>query len=108
MKQLAAASDGNGQHTFAIQGSDHIFHYTNIAGAAQTVTIPAEARIVVFSATGDFYARWDGSAAVIPVSNIVDGSGSECNPVARSVIPGRTFSIIANDAANIVSLAFYK
>lgn len=107
MKKLIIQNEGNGQSTFAIPGSDAIFHVYGITSAV-TVTVPAGARFALFSSNADFYARWDGGAAVVPSSNVVDGTGSELKPAARSVEAGDTFSLIAGAATTAVTITFYS
>lgn len=104
MKELRIASN-NGHNTYAIDGSDYIDTYYGDA-AATTFTFPTGAHYVLFSATGDFYVRWDGSAAAIPSADVTNGSGSAANPRVRHGVPGDTFSIIAA-ADIIVTMEFF-
>jgi hypothetical protein len=61
---------------------------------------------VIFSSKGDFYAKFDGAAAV-PTSEVADGSASELNPSARRIPEGVTsIGLIAPEDC-MVSLAFY-
>ena len=106
MKPFAAAHGATGQPTFAVPGADSIYHYSDVT-TADTVTVPSEATIALFSATGDFYVRWDGGTAVVPSSAVEDGTGSEVNPIARAVKPGQTFSIVS-ETAIVVSICFYS
>lgn len=69
------------------------------AGVAQTYTIPAGTggipNYAVFSANGDFYAKYIGGAgskqydpagvAAVPTGEITDGSGPELNPTVRYI-----------------------
>lgn len=57
-----------------------------VANVAQEYTIPADADVIAFSRTTDFYARWDGSTAVIPTAAVTDGTAPELNPEVRWVI----------------------
>jgi hypothetical protein len=76
-------------------------------GTAKTVTVPTGATRMLFSATGDFYARCDGSAATIPGATFTDGTASFLNPVEREVGELASFSIIMA-AGVIVTIAWYK
>jgi hypothetical protein len=106
MKHLIIRNEANGVNTFAIPGTDEIDFYI-LTTSAVTVTVPTNAKFAIFSATDDFYARWDGSDATIPGGNITDGTGSEINPIVRDVRGVSTFSIIAPTANTRVSIAFY-
>lgn len=106
MEKLIIQSGGDGHNTFAIKGSDTIYHY-NDSTTATTVTVPTGAKFALFSSTGDFFARWSGTAAV-PAGDVSDGTGSECNPIVRSVEAGDTFSIVAASADTLISIAFYS
>ena len=104
MKPLTIQSN-NGYNTYAIKGADYINAYYGDS-VATTFTVPASAKFVLFSATDNFYVNWSGTAA-IPSGDITNGSGSELNPIIRSITPGATFSVIA--AADIVvTLSFYN
>lgn len=106
MKKLTIQSGANSHNTYAIDGPDSVDIYYGDA-AATTFTVPSGARFVLFAATGDFYVRWDGSAAAIPSADVTNGSGSEVNPIVRSVKGSETFSIIAA-ADVIVTMAWYS
>lgn len=89
-------------------------HALGTAGA-HTITVPvgddlARARIGLFSADGDFWVRYGGTAA-IPTANVTDGTGSERNPDKRSFGDISSFSMIAapgNGAVRKVSIVWYR
>ncbi len=87
-------------------GSDRIDNLVLASGTAKTVTVPEGAGFAVFSATGTFYARFDGGAAAAPGADITNGTGSEVNPTARSVAGLPAFSVVA-PAACVVAVAWY-
>ena len=107
MEKLTIQAGADGFNTFAIPGSKDIYHYYGPT-VADTITVPAGARFALFSASADFFARYDGSAAVVPSSAVEDGTGSELNPIARSVKPGDTISIICAEATTTISVSFYS
>ena len=107
MEKLTIQGGADGYNTFAIRGSTDIYHYHDIT-TADTITVPAGARFALFSASDDFFARYDGQAAVVPSSDVEDGTGSELNPIVRAVKAGETISIIAAAAATIVTVSFYS
>ena len=107
MRKLRIELDGyHTSATQAIRQSDHINVRFLAAGVAETETIPTGARIVLFSATSNFYLN-TRAAAVIPTGDITDGSGPEYNPIARLLVAGETMSLIASTAC-IVTMAYYK
>ena len=107
MRKLKIELDGyHSSPTQAIRQSDYINAKFLAAGTAETETVPAEARIVLFSSTGDFYLN-TRAVAVVPTNDITDGSAPEYNPIARLLVAGETMSLIAS-AACIVMMAYYK
>lgn len=103
MKQVFAA---NRPHQPTVEWSDHIDVRVLAANTAEQHSVPAGARFVVFSATGDFYAKPDGGAIAVPSADVADGSAPELNPLSRSVESVTNISLIA-PAACTVTLAFY-
>jgi hypothetical protein len=99
--------DATGDVTIDVIGVPmYINSYVLTASTAKTITPPAGARYCIFSSTGNFLARYDGSAATVPSSDITSGGGSEINPVARCIAGITSFSIISPNTP-IVSIAFY-
>jgi len=79
---------------------------------AETYTLPTDCRFVEISSDGEIYARYDGSAAAIPTTEITDGTGSELihqvsNPVRRYVGGIASISFISA-AAQIITICAYK
>lgn len=71
---------------------------------------PADAAYVAFSSTGDFYMKFNGTAAV--ATDISDGSASELNPTIRRLLLGDStavnkISLIA-PAACVVTMSFFQ
>lgn len=98
-------ADGRGL-TFAPPFSAHVDEVILSSGAATTVTVPANATHVLFSATADFRVRLGGTAT-IPDTDIVDGSAAALNPAQRAVVPGQTLSLIAEEFCR-VTLEWYR
>lgn len=92
--------------TQAIVQSDYINAAFLAADTAEAFTVPAKAKIVLFSSTANFYLN-TRAVAVIPAGDITDGSGPEYNPIARRVSSGDSLSLIASTAC-IIMLAFYS
>lgn len=89
---------------FVIPPSDFVLSRALAADVAESFTVPAGAKYVVFSATGDFYANYSATATV--PGDVTNGSASELNPTARDVSGVATISIIAQ-AITIVTASFY-
>ena len=92
--------------TFAIKQSDTINNRVLADSVAESDTVPTGAKMVLFSATGNFYCKINDTAA-IPGADVTDGSGSEINPSGRVVAAGDTISLIA-PVACVVTLAYYS
>lgn len=88
----------------ALPAPDYVCARVLAAGAAESITVPANARYAVFSKTGDFYAKYSGAAAV--PTDTDDGTASELNPTIRDVTGVATISIISAGTP-IVTVAFY-
>lgn len=107
MRKLKIELDGyHSSPTQAIVQSDYIDAAFLGVNTAESFTVPAKAKIVLFSSTSNFYLN-TRIAAVIPTGDITDGSSPEYNPIARLVSPGDSLSLIS-PAACIILLAFYS
>lgn len=106
MQPLIIASGANGLSTFSIPVPDStsVNGVVLAAGTAKSITVPSGATHALFSATDDFYANYTGTATVI--TDTTNGSGSELNPVIRTLLAATTISVIAAQATN-VTVTFY-
>lgn len=94
--------------SYALRAPAYIDTRVLAASTAEQHTVPANARIVVFSANGDFYAKYGSNpTAAVPAADVTDGSGSELNPTVRLVEAGSKISLIA-PAATVVTLSFFR
>jgi hypothetical protein len=98
-------NDANGVNTFAIPFSDTINACVLTAGVPESLTIPAGANFVVFSATGEFYIRANGTAAVT-AGDVTNGTASEFNPAARSLVGVTSLSVVAPGACTVTAAFF--
>lgn len=76
------------------------------ANTAATYTFPTGKKYALFSATADFYVSYSGTA-VVPSTNVTDGTGPELNPVMRQV-DGLTSVSIISPSSCVVTVAIYK
>jgi len=91
---------------FAPPPADYVDARVLAANVAESHSIPNGAKYVVFSADGNFYARF-GAAAAVPAADVTDGSASELNPEAREIPGGTTTIGLIATAATVVTLSFY-
>lgn len=105
MRSLILLHDHLGVPTAAITPSDTVYAVVLQAGVAKAVTVPAGAKAVLFAATGPFWAKMGGNAAV-PADDVLDGSAPELAPVARQTTGVTTIGLVAATPVT-VSLAFY-
>ena len=80
-------------------------------GGAESLTVPTGALYAVFSCTGNFYAAYDGTAAV--PSDVSDGRASELNPTIRKLLNAsgavfKTISVITPDSSAVVTVSYFK
>lgn len=83
-----------------------------VASTNESHTVPTGADIVIFSATAEFWAKPNGTAA-IPAADVTDGTGSQRNPTAwllRDLSGGAITAVglISATAGAVVNMAFYK
>ena len=108
MISLLIHGGANGNATDCITPSD-TFYEVKLAGSTnQQLTAPASAEFVVFSGNGDFYVRYDGSAATVPSSATWTTGNQELNPSGRKCEAGDTFDVIAPIGNTIITAAFYS
>jgi hypothetical protein len=74
------------------------------ANVAQDITVPVDAKYVVFGSSGSFYFK-EGAGAVIPAG--FGATVQEVNPLGRRVTSGSTVSIISSADIH-VTLSFYS
>ena len=106
MKQFKQLRGANGEATGAINTSDTYYAGELAATTNQAVTLPADAHVCTFSANGDFYVRYDGSAAVVP-TGAINADTVDLNPSVRDVSDVTTLNIVA-PATTKITLAFYS
>lgn len=81
-----------GDNGTVIEQAGYINSYKLLAGVPRLIVPPVGAAVAVFSPSAPFWARMDGAAAV-PTADVVDGSGSEYTPGARTVTG--SFGVVA-------------
>ena len=84
--------------------SDSVNALSLAASTAETLTIPAGAKWVFFSATGNFYVKANGTAEV--PGDVTDGSAAVLNPTGRYLGGTTSLSIIAPFAC-VVTAQFF-
>jgi hypothetical protein len=81
--------------------------YLALAGTAETYTVPEGVFRIMFSCPYNFWARYEGTPAAVPSSDLTNGTGAELNPAGRIVQPGDTISLVSQDAACPISIACF-
>ena len=74
---------------------------------AETWTIPTDCTYIFMNGTTNFYARFDGSAATVPSTEVADGTGAALNPSSRHMDGSTTISFIS-PAACIITIECFK
>lgn len=106
MINLTVSQTQNAKYSlFTIRPSDYPCAIVLVADAAKVITIPAGAYKILFSCTGNFYARHN-AAAVIPTVDITNGTASTLNPASWTVTPADTVGVIAPSDC-ILTLEFF-
>lgn len=105
MKSFELLPDCMGRPTSVVPQADNVQVVQLTAATTKSVTAPAGARVVLFSATAPFWARI-GGAAVLPTGDNLTGNAPELNPAARTLNSEQTIGLVASTAATIC-LSFY-
>ena len=82
-------------------------NYRNTLAAAtvESITVPADAKYVVFSSSVDFWAH-DSTMGAVPTGDVTDGTSALQNPVVVACVGITTLYIISAEIAEVVS-SFY-
>jgi len=91
----------------ALPVSDASRPYVLAANTAQAVPIPAGAKYVMYSATGDFWAEEGNAAPAVPLTTPGADTRMELNPDSRWITPGTTQIGLVSAANQTVQVAFY-
>jgi hypothetical protein len=105
MKAFLTRPDAMGRPTSVLLPSDHSHVLILTANQAKVANVPAGSTMVLFSATGDFWAKLGGAAA-IPVADNVAGTAPELNPTGRDCEGVSTIGLVA-PADCLVNLVFF-
>jgi len=105
--RLVLGKDTNGNVTYTLPTSDTIYGTTLAASTAQSVTVPPNCGVVLYSYSSGSNVYVNASTtAAIPGSSFAK-SENELNPLMRFVKPGQTISFFSTAAA-YVNCAFYE
>jgi len=107
MKKVGTSSIYSPYDHTAIPVSDASRPYVLAAGVAQAVTVPAGAKYVMYSATGDFWTEEGNATPAVPVATPGADSLIELNPDSRFITPGTIQIGLVAAAAATVQVAFY-
>lgn len=105
MRSLTTVPDAMGEATDVLVPSDTCLAVILAANAPKSVPVPAGARHVLFSSTGNFWAKL-GGPAILPEGDVTDGSAPELNPAARELMGAAAIGLVAPGPC-AVGLAFY-
>ena len=106
MKAITLIGDQDERESVAWPRPECVMAYVLTAGAAQSVAIPTGARIALFNnSTSNFFVAYTGTA-VIPTTNITNGTAPEMNPSARDISGLASLSVVAQNDS-ILSVTFF-
>lgn len=105
MRSLQMVDDAMGNTTDIIEPPESSLVIALEPATPRSITPPAGARLVLFNATGPYWARI-GGPATLPVTDILDGSAPELMPTGRALAAGQTIGLVAV-ASCLVNLTFY-
>lgn len=100
---------GSNRGSITPQPPDYVDRLILSAGAAKRHALPAGAKFVSFSATGDFYAKFGNNSitATLSGTDVVDGSAPELNPMARRFPDGVTHVSLISEVDLKITLSFW-
>ena len=100
--------------TYALTPAKSINNYVLAANTPVNINISAlvdangkNANVLIFSATADFYVKWNGSNAAVPSSNATDGAGVELNPTVRRIGGDITQLSLVSATTCIISMSIF-
>lgn len=77
--------------------------------ASQQFTPPTDARLVLFSGTGDFYVKIAANpTAAVPAADVSDGTASELNPAVRWFNKNSDKIAVIAAADVVVTMSYYS
>lgn len=85
---------------------NYVNHYTLTANTARSITIPSTCSFAILSAPVDFLHNTNGTA-VVPASDVVDGTGSFLNIGYCRVAGGDVVSVISA-STSYITMACYS
>ena len=108
LTSLSHRTAHGGGDTYARPPVTYVTNHVLAAATRESITVPAGAKVAIFSATADFFAKADdGSSNVaVPGSDVTDGTGQELNPTVWDVENVDTIGIIAS-ATPTLSICWY-
>ena len=86
--------------------SDTVYHLLLTPSTNKVVAVPAGARVALINYDANTWVRIN-AVAVVPVSDVVDGMGSDLNPSAKYLDGVTTINFISPSPAKI-SIAWFK
>ena len=111
MKQLRDVLGGNGTRIVAPQASDTPYSGALVADAAQSVVVPADATIVLFSSEVSYWVEYTKAGDLVTLTGVPTGAiapgAAVLNPISLSVRAGDTLTIVSS-SAGLISMAFYS
>jgi len=107
MKNIGTGSNYTPNNLTALPVSDASRPYVLAANTAQAVPVPAGAKYVMYSATGDFWAEEANAAPAVPGTTPANDIAIELNPDSRFITPGTTQIGLIAAASATVQVAFY-
>lgn len=99
---------GPGGRAFALKPSTCVLAKSLAANTAEAFVVPTNAKYVLFSAAGDFYANYTTTATVPGDTVLADAPASELNPGMRYIPAGCTSISIISPSAIVVTASFYR
>ena len=107
INRLIVHREANGSPSFLRVAPGYVQTRVLAAATAETVTPPATARFVVFSADAHFWVDPHGATAAVPAADVTDGTSPELNPSGYELRGMASFSVISPTACKL-SMAFYE
>ena len=105
--KLTVLKDINGNVFYAIPFSDHAYNTTLAEGTAQTIPVPGDAVIAIFTWTSgtDIFVSTTGTAT-LPEGSVAL-TASYMNPITRPVSGVTNLSIITPNTQAYIEVSFY-
>lgn len=87
--------------SYSLRPADYVLSATLVANTNSDLTVPTNAKYVLFASDVDFFANYTTTATV--PGDVTDGTASELNPAMRILTGVTTISVISASGGTLTA-----